>query len=206
MVTDHDFDRARGMAAAAVNTQSSIEVWHLRGAAQNPAQSWHKMRHSDCTRRLARIRTTRVQTLQRPPLPRSPATRRETPRNQRAERAGFEPAVQLLTGHVFSKDAHSTTLPPLRHRIASQADAPFPDGKVAPNSADGTGKKPRGPGKSFADYSGRHSGVPQGGSAEPCRTHPLHPVPHPGRPVRSPGPRSLWASRPPLPRCPRPRR
>ena len=29
------------------------------------------------------------------------------------ERAGFEPAVQLLTGHVFSKDAHSTALPPL---------------------------------------------------------------------------------------------
>lgn len=32
---------------------------------------------------------------------------------QPTERAGFEPAVQLLTGHVFSKDAHSTTLPPL---------------------------------------------------------------------------------------------
>ena len=32
----------------------------------------------------------------------------------KTERAGFEPAVQLLTGHVFSKDAHSTTLPPLQ--------------------------------------------------------------------------------------------
>ncbi len=32
---------------------------------------------------------------------------------EQTERAGFEPAVQLLTGHVFSKDAHSTTLPPL---------------------------------------------------------------------------------------------
>ena len=36
------------------------------------------------------------------------------------ERAGFEPAVQLLTGHVFSKDAHSTTLPPLRTRENSR--------------------------------------------------------------------------------------
>ena len=147
-------------------------------------------------------RTTRVQTLQRPPLPRSPAARCETLQNQRAERAGFEPAVQLLTGHVFSKDAHSTTLPPLRHRIASQADAPFPDGKVAPNSADGTGKKPRGPGKSFADYSGRHSGVPQGGSAEPCHTHPLHPATRSAQAAGSPAPR--WRSDSPQPPPPPP--
>ena len=31
----------------------------------------------------------------------------------KTERTGFEPVDQLLTGHVFSKDAHSTTLPPL---------------------------------------------------------------------------------------------
>jgi hypothetical protein len=41
-----------------------------------------------------------------------------------AERTGFEPVDQLLTGHVFSKDAHSTTLPPLRwaslHRLAAE--------------------------------------------------------------------------------------
>lgn len=69
---------------------------------------------SDCTRRFARTRTIDVQALRHPALPRSLATHRETTRNQLAERAGFEPAVQLLTGHVFSKDAHSTTLPPLR--------------------------------------------------------------------------------------------
>ncbi len=35
--------------------------------------------------------------------------------HSKAERTGFEPVDQLLTGHVFSKDAHSTTLPPLRN-------------------------------------------------------------------------------------------
>ena len=38
------------------------------------------------------------------------------------ERAGFEPAVQLLTGHVFSKDAHSTALPPLQHPAETAID------------------------------------------------------------------------------------
>src|SRR6056300_146606 len=41
----------------------------------------------------------------------SPVCRRIV--GEKTERTGFEPVDQLLTGHVFSKDAHSTTLPPL---------------------------------------------------------------------------------------------
>ena len=55
MVTDHDFDRARGMAAAAVNTQSSIEVSAPAGrgtesgtvGAQNAAQRLHAAARED---------------------------------------------------------------------------------------------------------------------------------------------------------------
>ena len=55
MVTDHDFDRARGMAAAAVNTQSSIEVSAPEGrgtesgtvGAQNAAQRLHATTRED---------------------------------------------------------------------------------------------------------------------------------------------------------------
>ncbi len=163
MVTDHDFDRARGIAVrafsgplepsggtaalvphpaevvasrpagdanattSAAGADQAIDQGRSRPlpprrprpdrgrkrVAQNPAQSRHKMRHSDCTQRFARIRTIDVQALRQPALPQSLATLCETLRNQPAERTGFEPVDQLLTGHVFSKDAHSTTLPPL---------------------------------------------------------------------------------------------
>ncbi|NBT65080.1 MAG: M20/M25/M40 family metallo-hydrolase, partial [Betaproteobacteria bacterium] len=54
--------------------------------------------------------------------------------------AGFEPAVQLLTGHVFSKDAHSTALPPLL--VFPEITMDFE--------------------KTRSLYSGRHYPVPQG--------------------------------------------
>src|SRR6185295_14478866 len=45
-------------------------------------------------------------------------------RSKAAERAGFEPAVQVYPAHRFSKPAHSTTLPPLRHAERTQHFSP----------------------------------------------------------------------------------
>ena len=80
MVTGHDFDRARGMAAAAVNTQSSLEVSAPEGrgtesgtvGAQNAAQRLHATAREDSHDPRANPSATATSAKSRGPL-RNPA-------------------------------------------------------------------------------------------------------------------------------------